>query len=475
MTVSEYYTATEGLEPMEDYGDRLAAEGEQHHGQVRLAYRLAGSHADRLMHVHGLGWMAWDGKRWAEDDRGAARRAVNEVLRVALAESLDNKELRRDVERCETDASIRGVLAIASALEPFAQTVADLDPDPYLLNCANGTLDLRTRQLREHDPRDRITKVTTAAYRPDSCGSEWRDFLERVLPDAEVRGYLQRFAGLALLGKVLEHVFTIATGTGANGKGTAYSAILFALGEYGHVAESDLFMQAKKNPQGASPALMALMGKRLVVVSETERDHRLAAALMKNLTGGDPIAARPLYGKPVTFMPSHTSLMVTNFLPKVDGDDPAVWRRIRVVPFDVVIPADERNSHLGARLEADAESVLAWAVEGYAQYELVGLAEPEGITGATGDYQKSSDAVSRFIDDCCLVGPHFHATTTELHERWVRWAIDDGAEPLSVKKFGQALDTHGHHTKGGTGRDRYNRLGIGLAAEEDGYGWGEGR
>lgn len=460
------YASAEHLEPMPDFGDPHTHEGEKHHGQVRLAYRLAASHADRLMYVHGVGWLAWDGARWAEDDRGAAHRGVIEVIRKALADSVGDRELRRDVERCESDPGIRGVLAIASALEPFAYTAGDLDADPYLLNCANGTLDLRTLEIRPHSPADRITRITRAAYRPEACGTEWRAFLERVLPDAEVRGYLQRFAGMALLGKVVEHVFTIATGTGANGKGTAYNAMLYAVGDYGHVAESDLFMQAKKNPQGASPALMALMGKRLVVVSETERDHRLAAALMKNLTGGDPIAARPLYGKPVTFMPSHTSLMVTNFLPKVDGDDPAVWRRMRVVPFDVVIPATERDGQLGMRLEADAESVLAWAVEGYTQYAQRGLAEPEGVQAATGDYQKASDAVARFLDDCCYLSPAAYATTGQLHERWVRWAAEDGAEPLSVKKFGQALDSHGYPTRGGTGRDRYNRQGIGLLADE---------
>ena len=300
-----------------------------HSGQARFAYRLAASRAGRLLYVHGIGWHVWGGRRWALDDRGEATRAVLDELRSALAESLTDKDLRGEVRRCETAAGVAGVLELASALEPFAVTIADLDADPYLLNVANGTLDLRTLTLRGHDPADRLTKVTRAAWHPDVRSGEWEAFLARVLPDADVRGYLQRLAGLALLGKVTEHIFTIATGTGANGKGTAYNAILYALGDYGHVAESDLFMAAKSSPNAATPAQFGLRGRRLVVVSETERDHRLAMALMKNLTGGDPITARPLYGAPVTFAPSHTALMVSNFLPRVAGDDPAAWRRIR--------------------------------------------------------------------------------------------------------------------------------------------------
>ena len=120
--------------------------------------------------------------------------------------------------------------------------VDSLDADPYLLNMANGTLDLRTMQIRPYDPADRITKVCRAAYDPDAPDVAWTAFLERVLPDEAVREYLQRIIGVALLGKVIEHILAILTGTGANGKGTLYGALLYALGDYGHAAEPDLFM-----------------------------------------------------------------------------------------------------------------------------------------------------------------------------------------------------------------------------------------
>ena len=216
--------------------------GLEHSGQVRMAYRLAHTHRDRLLHIHNIGWHYWDGKRWTRDDIGAATRAVLDVLRTALADSIGKKDLQRDIRKCESDGGVNGVLGIASALTPFAATVRDLDADPYLLNTANGTLDLRMMTQHPHNPADRITKVTCAAYDLNAVGTEWHAFLQRVLPDESVREYLQRITGVALLGKVIEHVLAILIGTGRNGKGTFYEAVCHALGDYAHAADPELFM-----------------------------------------------------------------------------------------------------------------------------------------------------------------------------------------------------------------------------------------
>lgn len=425
-----------------------------------MAYRLAGVHEDRLLHVHGIGWHCWDGTRWAPDDSGEAARAVLEVLRDALVESLGgDQELRSDVRKCESYNGIQGVLGIASALTQFAATVGDLDADPYLLNLANGTIDLRTMELRGHSPRDRITKVARAAFDPSAPTPGWTAFLERVLPVVDVRQYLQRLVGLALLGRVGEHILPILTGTGANGKGTAYKAVCWALGDYASTAEPDLFMHR----EGAHPTgEMDLLGRRLIVVSESERDRRLAEATMKRLTGGDTIRARRMRQDFVEFEPSHTPLLITNHLPKVSGDDPAIWRRIRVIPFDVEIPKAERDPHLEERLQAEADAVLGWALAGWADYRARGgLAEPAAVLAATDDYQLASDAISRFIaDECVTSSPTVKATTTQLFEQWEKWRSVDGTEVVSMKAFGQALDKKGFPAA--KARDGRWRVGIAL-------------
>jgi putative DNA primase/helicase len=283
-----------------------------------------------------------------------------------------------------------------------------------------------------------------------------------VLPDPEVRGFLHRLAGVGLLGVVVEQVLGILTGTGANGKGVFYAALGHALGDYATVAEPDLFMHR----EGAHPTgEMDLRGVRWVVVSESERDRRLAEATMKRLTGGDKIKARRMRQDFVRFMPSHTPILVTNHLPKVSGDDPALWRRMRVVPFNVVIPEPDRDPHLPEQLQLEADAVLSWAVAGYRDYvERGGLADPKAVRVATDNYQRDSDAVRRFIAECCFVNPHMHATTGDLFERWSRWATEDGAEVLSRKAFGQSLDRL-RFPAGPGGRAGRQRQGIGLAAE----------
>jgi putative DNA primase/helicase len=427
-----------------------------------MAYRLAAAYRDKLLHVHGLGWHQWDGRRWAIDDIGAAQRAVLDVLRQSLAESLHDKELRRDVQRCESASGINGLLTIAGALTAFAATVRDLDADPYLLNVANGTLDLRALELRDHQPADRITKVCRAAYDPDAPAPTWVAFLARVLPDTDVQQYLQRVVGMALLGRVTEHLLPILTGTGRNGKGTFYKTVLCSLGDYGLVAEPDLFLAREyAHPTGQ----LDLMGSRLVVVSESSEGARLDEAKMKRLTGGDPITARKMRQDNVTFDPSHQALMITNHLPKVRRDDPATWARLRVIPFDVVIPDDEQNKHLDEHLQAEADAVLTWAIEGWRAYHEAGqLDEPEAVMNRTSEYRKRSDALGRFIDEECITGLQgLKVPAGQLFDAWERWLSIDGAEQISKKAFGKALDERGFTP----GRDRSGRFWFGIALVQD--------
>ena len=266
----------------------------------------------------------------------------------------------------------------------------DLDADPFLLNCANGTLDLRTRRVRKHDPRDRLTKVTRGAYDPQADPGVWDHFLARVLPDRNERAYLQRVIGQSVYGRVREHLFPVLIGSGANGKGTAYGAMTNALGDYATVINPELLMCRERGGIGG-PEMMTLLGARLVIGSETLEGRKLDEATMKRLTGGDELTARRLYSPPVTWQPSHQLVYVTNRLPAVKGNDPAVWRRVRVVPFDVVVPAKERDTMLAERLALHADAVLSWIIAGHFDYEdNGGMREPDSVLHATGAYQADS-------------------------------------------------------------------------------------
>jgi putative DNA primase/helicase len=436
-----------------------------HRGQARIAYRVANRYADRLLNVSGLGWFHWDGARFRPDERGAATRAVLAELRRALADSLSDHDLARDVRKCESAAGVAGVLSLAGALESLSAAVADLDADPYLLNVANGALDLRTLELRPHAAADRITKVCRGAYRPEVHSPLWEAFLARILPDEDVRRFVQRLVGLGLYGAVREHVLGIWTGTGANGKSALDKAIRYALGDYAATAEPDLFMHR----EGAHPTgEMDLRGVRWVVVSESEKDRRLAEATMKRLTGGDTIRARRMRQDFVEFTPSHTPLLITNHLPRVSGDDKAIWRRLDVVPFTVEIPEAEQDGELDERLQLEADAILSWAVAGWRDYDKRGLAEPASVRQATDDYHRNSDALARFIAECCHVGPAVQSITGQLFEAWERWRIADGAaESLSLKAFGLGLTNRGYLPDKAANGKRW-RKGISLRADDNG-------
>jgi putative DNA primase/helicase len=439
-----------------------------------MAMKFADMFVDQLIFVHGIGWHYWDGQRWAVDQSGVAMRKLHILLRNEweAAYKLDKDERAkraRAISRCETAAGMAGVLTAATALRPFSVEVDRLDADPYLLNCANGTYDLSAdgtddpseRQPRPHDPADLITKVTRAAYRTDAIDNTWTPFLQKVLPDNEIRNYLRRVIGVALLGKVIEHILVILTGVGSNGKGTFYKALNFAFGDYAGMADPELFMDRK----GAHPTGdMALRGRRLVVVSESGRDRALDDARMKRLVGGDTIMARLLYHDFVSFEPSHLALFVTNHLPKVAGDDQAVWRRIRVVPYDVVITDVDRDNHLDEKLEAEADAILAWAIAGWRDYRERGetLDEPAEVRVATKRYRTDSDDVGRFVDDqyWCKKAATLKSTTTDLHNGYLRWARQEGAEEITLKAFGQALDRRGFPV---TGRTKDGRWREGIA------------
>lgn len=472
------YVGTKALpytSPTDDFGSVIVdihspsadyAGGEIHSGQIRMAYRFASMFKGKMLWVHGVGWHYWDSTRWAEDTKGNAERAVMKVLQEALKESVGgDKKLRTDVTRCESATGIKGVLSIAATLEEFAYTAEQMDEDPYLVNCANGTLDLRDRVLRPHNPDDKNTKLARGAYDPSLDKSAWRTFLEQVLPDEDERNYFQRVIGQAVYGGVREHLFPVLTGTGANGKGTAYGAICSAFGDYATVINPDMLMVHDRGGVGG-PEMMVLRGARLVVASELGKDRTLDDSLMKRLTGGDKLTARHLFKEPVTWTPTHQLVYVSNHKPKTQGDDAAVWRRMRIIPFNVVIPEAERDMTLGETLSLYSDAIFTWAVEGFFDHEdNGGMREPAAVLKATERYQHENDDIARFIEDRCDTGRALSVSVAELWIAWLTWRDEEGCEILSKRAFGMAIDKRGF-----TSAYAYNvkvRKGLSLKSRED--------
>lgn len=436
-------------------------------GQIRFAHRLADRYEGRLLHCYGRGWLVFDGKRWRDDTRNTATRFATTVVTGATREAITDPVLKSDWSRCTSARGIQGILDLAVADERLAITLDDLDSDPWLLNCRNGTVDLRTGELREHDPIDRITKVTGADYVPGARSEVWEDFLASSLPDKAVRNFLQRYIGLALVGEVIEHKLLINIGrAGRNGKSTATEALMGAIGDYARtMSTSVLTLGRAEMSAGTSSEIMQLQGIRAVFMSEITKGARLDESLMKNLTGGDVVVAKRMRQDPVEFNPSHSLIMSVNDLPMVAADSEAVWARILAVPWTVSFLGREDFGLKGKLATPEARSgILSWAIDGLAEYQRIGLAPPPTVLSRTDEYRKDMDALARFLDERCLTNPIMSVRFRDLFAAFQKWATAEGMTPMGRKAFRDDLPKHGFAPDGSHLKVIH---GLGLRADEE--------
>lgn len=435
MTVPDYFRA-EAFEPAPlEVPTSWNDEGLRSH--QRIAARFAQVANGRCLYVDGLGWHYWDGARWAADSRGKrAHKVLTELLTLCTTPAaLADRDLIADLRAANTASGSMGVLDLAS--RQIDADASEMDADPYLLNVANGTLDLRTLDLRAHDPADRITKVTRAAYLGSNVeSSRWLNFLDSSLPDVAVQEFLQRFIGSTLIGTVLDHVLVVATGKGRNGKGVIAESMRHALGDYAITASNSMLIASRYggSSAGEMASLMRLRGARFAIMSELEKGAHLAESTMKQLTGGDSIEAKHMGQNPVEFEPSHSFFMMTNDLPKVDPTAEAVWARMRVIPFNESFVGRE-DPNLKEDLKLAADSLLSWAVAGLWAYRNEGLNAPPEVMAKTESYRSENDDVKQFISDECVIEAGASVTRAELHHAYLAWARNNGGEQLTARAF----------------------------------------
>jgi putative DNA primase/helicase len=419
------------------------------------AQRLIDHHGDDLRYVPGSGWYVWDGTRWLRDGTGEIIRKARDLVDLLYAEADfagakygdEDKRVRLLHQHAKASASRHGVdsmIALARSDERVVLPAAALDADPYLLNAPNGTIDLRTGQLRPHDRADLISHRVAVPFDAEAEAPVWRKFLATVLPDEAVRAYAQRMAGQAALGTNEDELLHVHWGPGANGKTKFGETITTALGDYAATRAAELFLDERRGV-GPRPELVSLRGVRLLSASETEQDRRLSTALVKALTGGDTLAARRLYeNEIVEFVPVFSPWLRTNHRPAIRDQSEAAWRRVRLLPFTVTIPRAERDKHLQNRLNAELVGVLAWIVDGARAYLSDGLDPPEAVTAATDAYREEENIVGAFIADRCLIGADYSAPAGPLFTAWQEWAKEHGEKPGTQTSFGKALTEAGY-------------------------------
>ena len=396
-------------------------------------------------------WFIWNGAWWEEDRLNRiddlARQTIEELRQWVMDVARGTDDFRTRVKHY-TDSSratrLRGLLDVAKTHHELIVSVDQLDTHPDLLACRNGTVELRTGELRPAHREDLITRGVDFEFDPTATAPEWNEFLACIFDnDEEMTDYVQRLAGYFATGETYEHLLPDLYGTGANGKSTFITVLMSVLGEHTATAPEGLLVE--RHHEQHPERLAALRGRRLVVSSELESRDVLSEGLVKLLTGGDRISTRQMYGQRFEFDPTHTIVIVTNKLPRVRGTDEAIWRRLRVVPFSVTIPPDERIPDYGKHLvQQHSEAILAWIVRGAVEWYEDGLTEPSRVRIATDKYRAAEDVFAQFLADCTVPAEGKRTPQKKLRDEWKSWADDQHIRPGRDQEFTEWLEAHGY-------------------------------
>lgn len=423
------------------------------------AQRLVASHGHAMRWVSRWKcWIVWDGRRWARDESGEVERRAKSVLRDMLLEAaeLPTKEERQLLAshalKSEHANRIRGMIDLARSEPGVAISYAALDQQPRKLTVKNGTLDLESGQLRPHDPAHLMTKLVDIEYDAAADCPLWRDTLSVIFgADASLIAYMQRAVGYSLTGDTSEQCLHLCHGTGSNGKSTIFNVLGHLVGEYGQQADFTTFLE-RRHDSGPRNDVARLAGARLVRSSEVGDQKKLNEGLIKSLTGGDTITARFLFSEDFEFTPQFKLWLAANHKPVIRGSDFAIWRRMRLIPFDVTITDAQKDDVLPAKLRKELPGILAWAVEGCQMWLAEGLRPPERVLAATAEYRSESDIIATFISECCDIDRTAEVAGGTLYTAYKRWAEDNGEFVMSNTRFGRELTDRGfetHHSRTG--------------------------
>ena len=403
------------------------------------AERFADLHQGYARYCYDLKkWLVWDCRRWTVDTDGEVERLAAATARATAidaavrgdkeaiawaAQSHDLPRLRAMVTLAQSRCSVRS--------EHF-------DAEPGKLNCAAGVIDLTTGELLPHDPTELIRKLAPVEFDPEAECPTFLTFLDRIFArDTELIGFVQRAIGYSLTGRTDEHCLFVLVGNGANGKSTLIHVIQDLLGDYAQQTPMETLMVTRSG--GVGNDIARLEGARFVAAMEAEAGQRLAEAKIKQLTGGDKLAARFLYQEHFEFTPQFKLWLATNRLPEVRGMDEGIWRRIRIIPFNVTIPEAERDGSLPEKLKTELPGILNWAVAGCLDWQRGGLRPPDSVTDATKEYRTEMDVVAQFMDDCCVLEPKAEETAKALYDGYTGWCHANGEDPTSKGEFGRRL------------------------------------
>lgn len=392
-------------------------------------------------------WLVWDGVRWRQDDVCEPERRAKETVRAIhleadTSDTIDRKATFKHALASEAGPRLKAMLTCAQSETGVAVRPGAFDAHPMLFNCANGTVDLRSGALCAHSRTDLLTKRSTVTFDASAECPLWFKFLNRVFDeDAAVIEYVQRAVGYTLTGETSEQVLHLLYGLGQNGKSTFVETLAHLMGDYAMQADFTTFLDGKTG--GPRDDIARLAGARMVRSIEAGEGKRFNESLIKTLTGQDTVAARFLYSKTFEFKPVFKLWFAANHKPVVRGTDLGIWRRIRLIPFMITIPPDDRDAELDVKLRAESSGILNWAIAGALEWQRKGLKPPPVVQIVTDQYRSESDVMGSFLDECCVTGNGYEVPASELYKGFKQWCDESGEWCPSQTLFGRRMEERG--------------------------------
>jgi putative DNA primase/helicase len=434
--------------------------------------RFVDAHRDRVLWCPARkSFLCWDDRRYAWDERGEVVELAHLTARSIFHEAArteDEDEQKKIAGFAAVSQNTARIRAMLTEAKPYlAVGMDELDRDPWLVNCQNGTLDLRTGKLKDHDPADRITKIVPVEYDPEASCPRFLRFLKETLVDDEVIKFVKRYSGYTLTGITRERLLAILYGFGKNGKTTLVELLHEVLGDYAR--NTDVETLLIKKYQGVGNDVAALKGARFVSTAEVEKGRRLAESKVKQLTGRDTVTARFLFGENFDFKPEFKLWLSTNNKPVIQGTDDAIWDRLRLVPFTQRFEGSKADPKLPDKLRNELAGVFAWMVEGCLEWQEHGLEEPKTVADATNQYREEMDTLAAFFEDRCVIREGLLTPASRLYKQYQMWCEDAGENAETQKMFGMRLSERGFASekiKRGQHKDRKGWRGIGLRADD---------
>jgi putative DNA primase/helicase len=361
---------------------------------------------------------------------------------------------------CLNSHRISAAIREAQPLVPVSPD--ELDSDPFLLNFRNGILDLRSFELLPHSPERLITKLVHHDYNPQACCPRYRAFVMRILgPLVE---YVEKAVGYSLTGVTSEKVAFLCYGPTNSGKTTFLELFRDLFEEYSTLIMVDALMLRSQEDNNSLADLADLRGCRFAMTSETEEGQRLKEGKLKRITQGQGlIKSARKYENPIQFRETHKLWMDTNHKPLIRGSDDAIWGRLVIIPFERPLSDSEVDPELSAKLRAEAEGIIAWAVQGTRRWQQERLGRVAQLDAARSEWRTQMDRLGSFRDSCCVLSSNAKAAARALYQEYRRWAFESGEQPMTETMFG--LRTAERFEKK-HGKDGVVYFGIGLKSEE---------